>query len=339
MTRTNRQITLASRPAGAPTAANFAVKDAPIPEPNEGEVLLETLWLSLDPYMRGRMHDGPSYATPTPVGDAMQGGTVGRVLASRSDKFKAGDIALGYGGWQTHWVEKGKALMKLDPAQAPVTTALGVLGMPGFTGWYGLTRIGKPKAGETVVVAAASGPVGSIVAQLAQHAGAHAVAIAGGKDKVSWIKNELGVATALDHRSASFEKDLAAACPKGIDVYYENVGGHVFSAVLPLMNNDGRIPVCGIIAHYNEREAPAGPDRLPGLMGAILRKRLLVQGFIISFHYDLYAQFVGEVAPLVKSGKIRYREDVVEGLEKAPDAFMGLLQGKNFGKLLVKVGG
>lgn len=337
MAKTNRQITLASRPTGAPSAANFAVKETPMPEPGEGEVLLETLWLSLDPYMRGRMHDGPSYATPTPVGAAMQGGTVGRVVTSRDPKFQAGDFALGYGGWQTFWTEKAKGLMKLDPEKAPVTTALGVLGMPGFTGWYGLTQIGKPKAGETVVVAAASGPVGSMVAQLARNAGAQAVAIAGGKDKVAWIKQELGVATALDHRSKTFEQDLAAACPKGIDVYYENVGGHVFSAVLPLMNNDGRIPVCGIIAHYNDREAPAGPDRLPGLMGAILRKRLLVQGFIISFHYDLYARFVNEVAPLVKSGKIRYREDVVEGLEKAPDAFMGLLQGKNFGKLLVKV--
>jgi NADPH-dependent curcumin reductase CurA len=337
MAKTNRQITLAGRPTGAPTPSNFALKDAPMPEPGEGEVLLETLWLSLDPYMRGRMHDGPSYAAPTPVGAAMQGGTVGRVVASRDPKFKEGDIALGYGGWQQFWVEKAKGLMKLDPDQAPVTAALGVLGMPGFTGWYGLTQIGKPKAGETVVVAAASGPVGSMVAQLAKLHGATAVAIAGGKDKVAWIRQELGIETALDHRSPSFAKDLAAACPKGIDVYYENVGGPVFSAVMPLMNNDGRIPVCGIIAHYNEAGAPPGPDRLPGFMGSVLRKRLLVQGFIISFHYDLYPQFLHEVAPLVREGKLRYREDVVEGLENAPEAFIGMLQGKNFGKLLVKV--
>jgi len=337
MAQTNRQIVLASRPVGAPGAGNFAVKDGPVPEPGEGEVLLETLWLSLDPYMRGRMHDGPSYATPTPLGAAMQGGTVGRVVSSRDAKFKTGDIALGYGGWQRFWVEKAKGLMKLDPAQAPVTTALGVLGMPGFTGWYGLTQIGKPQAGETVVVAAASGPVGSMVAQLAKLAGARPVAIAGGADKVAWIRKELGVETALDHRSPTFAKDLAAACPKGIDVYFENVGGHVFEAVLPLLNNDARVPVCGIIAHYNDASAPAGPDRLPGLMGAILRKRLLVQGFIISFHYDLYPRFLSEVAPAVRDGRIRYKEDVVEGLENAPEAFIGLLQGRNFGKLLVKL--
>jgi NADPH-dependent curcumin reductase CurA len=337
MVRANRQITLAARPTGAPTPSDFALKDAPMPEPGEGEVLLQTLWLSLDPYMRGRMHDGPSYATPTPVGAAMQGGTVGRVVASRDPKFKEGDIALGYGGWQQFWAEKAKGLMKLDPNQAPVTTALGVLGMPGFTGWYGLTQIGKPKAGETVVVAAASGPVGSMVAQLARLKGANAVAIAGGKDKAAWLRQELGLETALDHRSPSFAKDLAAAAPKGIDVYFENVGGHVFESVLPLMNNDARIPVCGIIAHYNDTAARPGPDRLPGLMGAVLRKRLLVQGFIISFRYDLYPQFLREVAPLVREGRIRYREDVVEGLEKAPEAFIGLLQGKNFGKLLVKV--
>jgi NADPH-dependent curcumin reductase CurA len=337
MTKTNRQIILAERPVGAPSARNFAVKDVPMPEPGEGEVLLETLWLSLDPYMRGRMHDGPSYATPTPVGAAMQGGTVGRVVTSRDPKFKPGDIALGYGGWQQFSVEKGKHLMPLDPEQAPVTAALGVLGMPGFTGWYGLTQIGKPKAGETVVVAAASGPVGSMVAQLAKLAGANAVAVAGGKDKAAWLQKELGVETALDHRSPSFAQDLAAACPKGIDVYYENVGGHVFSAVLPLLNNDARVPVCGIIAHYNDTDAPAGPDRLPGFMGAVLRTRLLVQGFIISFHYELYPKFLYEVAPLVLEGKLRYREDVVEGLENAPEAFIGLLHGKNFGKLLVKL--
>jgi NADPH-dependent curcumin reductase len=176
-----------------------------------------------------------------------------------------------------------------------------------------------------------------MVAQLAKLAGANAVAIAGGKDKAAWLHKELGVETTLDHRSPSFAKDLAAACPKGIDVYYENVGGHVFSAVLPLLNNDARVPVCGIIAHYNDTDAPAGPDRLPGFMGAVLRKRLLVQGFIISFHYELYPKFLYEVAPLVLDGKLRYREDVVEGLEKAPEAFIGLLQGKNFGKLLVKV--
>ena len=337
MARVNRQIALAERPQGAPTAACFALRETPMPAPGEGEVLLETLWLSLDPYMRGRMHDGPSYATPTPVGAAMQGGTVGRVVASRDPKFKEGDIALGYGGWQQFWVEQAKSLMKLDPNQAPVTTALGVLGMPGFTGWYGLTQIGKPKAGETVVVAAASGPVGSMVAQLAQLKGANAVAVAGGTDKVAWIRKALGIETALDHRSPSFAKELAAAAPKGVDVYFENVGGHVFSAVLPLLNNDARVPVCGLIAHYNDRAAPPGPDRLPELMSNVLRKRLLVQGFIISFHYELYPQFLREVAPLVREGKLRYREDVVEGLEKAPEAFIGLLQGKNFGKLLVKV--
>ena len=333
----NRQITLARRPEGAPVAEDFALVTKEVRQPREGEALVKALWLSIDPYMRGRMNEGKSYATPVKLGGVMGGGSVGRVVESRAPGLAVGDLVEGYGGWQEYWTAPAKDLRKLDPAIAPVSTALGILGMPGFTAWYGLTRIGRPKQGETVVVSAASGAVGSLVCQLAGQAGARVVAVAGEPRKLDWLTREIGVAATLSHRSGNLAAELAAACPQGIDVYYENVGGATLEAVIPLLNQNARMPVCGLISIYNATDLPAGPDKLPLLMRAILSNRVLLQGFIISDHYDLMPAFLAEVAPLVTSGAIKYREDVVEGLAAVVPAFQGLLQGRNFGKLLVKL--
>jgi len=333
----NRAITLARRPEGAPVAADFALVTKQTRAPAEGEALVKALWLSIDPYMRGRMNDGKSYATPVKLGGVMGGGSVGRVVESRAPGLAVGDLVEGYGGWQEYWTAPAKDLRKLDPAIAPPSTALGILGMPGFTAWYGLTQIGRPKRGETVVVSAASGAVGGLVCQLAQQAGARVVAAAGEPRKLDWLAREIGVAATVNHRAASLADDLAAACPQGIDVYYENVGGATLAAVIPLLNKDARVPVCGLIAQYNATELPPGPNQLPLLMRAILTNRALIQGFIISDHYELFPRFLAEVAPLVTSGAIKYREDVVQGLDAAVPAFQGLLRGENFGKLLVKL--
>lgn len=333
----NLQIRLASRPDGKPTAENFAIGSAPIPAPGDGQVLIRTQYLSLDPYMRGRMSDAPSYAPPVEVGGLMVGGTVGEVVESGDPGFAPGDIVLAYTGWQQYGVEHASALRKLDPGQAPVSTALGVLGMPGFTAYSGLTQIGRPKPGETVVVAAATGPVGGCVAQLAKILGARAVGIAGGPEKVAYLR-ELGLDEALDHRSPDFAAQLAVATPDGIDVYFENVGGHVWDAVLPRLNNFARVPVCGLVAHYNATALPPGPDRTVALMSAILRKSLTVRGFIVTeFYASLLGEFLQRAAPWVRDGSLKYREHIVDGLENAPEAFIGMLDGKNFGKLLIRV--
>lgn len=333
----NRRILLASRPRGAPTPENFSSEDAPVPQPGEGEVLLQTLYLSLDPYMRGRMDDGPSYAAPVPVGGVMEGGTVCKVVESHNPKFAAGEIVLAHTGWQSFAISDGKGLRKLDPTLAPVSTALGVLGMPGFTAYTGLLTIGDPKPGETVVVAAAAGPVGATVGQIAKIKGARAVGIAGGADKCAYLRDELGFDAAIDHRAQDFPEQLKAACPKGIDVYFENVGGAVFTAVQPLLNNFARIPLCGLIANYNATALPPGPDRSVRLMRDILIKRLTVRGFIVSDFFEQMPAFLRDVPAWMAEGRVKYREDVVEGLDKAPKAFIGLLEGRNFGKLLVKV--
>lgn len=332
-----QRIILKQYPTGMPGHDDLQLETFEVPAPGEGQVQLRTIYLSLDPYMRGRMSQAKSYAAAVGIGEVITGETVSEVLASNHPDFQPGDTVRARSGWQTHAVLDGSELTKVDPDVAPVSTALGVLGMPGFTGWYGLTHIGKPKEGECVVVAAASGPVGSMVAQLAKKAGAHVVAIAGGEEKCAWIRETLGVEDALDHRAPLFPQNLARACPQGIDVYFENVGGAVFSAVLPLLNTGARIPVCGLIAHYNDSGTPEGHDRVPELMGRILRSRLLLQGYIITDHYELFPEFQKEVAPMVRKGSIAYREDIVKGLENAPEAFAGLLQGKNFGKLVVKV--
>ncbi len=337
MAEAARRIVLASRPVGEPKPGDFRLEEYPVPQPGAGEVLLRTKWLSLDPYMRGRMSDAPSYAKPVGIGEAMEGGTVSEVVASKNDRFASGDIVLGHSGWQTHALSNGANLRKLDPKLAPVSTALGVLGMPGMTAYSGLLEIGKPQAGETVAVAAASGAVGSVVGQIAKIKGARAVGIAGGPDKCRYVKDELGFDDCIDHRAPDFAARLKAACPKGIDVYFENVGGAVFDAVLPLLNPFARIPVCGLIAQYNATELPPGPNRLPLLMRNVLTKRLTVRGFIVTDFAACLDDFLRDVSQWVREGRIKYREDIVEGLDKAPAALIGLLKGKNFGKQLVRV--
>ncbi|HEY4162116.1 MAG TPA: NADP-dependent oxidoreductase [Dongiaceae bacterium] len=305
--------------------------------PGDGEVLLAIRYLSLDPYMRGRMDDAKSYSKPTAIGQEMEGGTVATVLESRHADYTPGDMVLSYSGWQSHAIAKGDTLRKLDPKEAPVTTALGVLGMPGFTAYAGLLTIGKPKAGETVAVAAATGPVGSAVGQIAKIKGARAVGIAGGADKCAFLRDELGFDAAVDHKARDFPEQLAAACPKGIDVYFENVGGHVWDAVFPLLNDFARIPLCGLIAQYNDKGPFPGPDRFPLVMMQALSKRFHIQGFIQRDFPEQRPAFYSDMAQWIHEGRVKYREDIVDGLESAPGAFIGLLQGKNFGKLVVRV--
>ena len=330
----NRRILLKSRPEGAPSLDNFAMDEAPVPEPGDGEVLMRTRYLSLDPYMRGRMSAARSYARPAEIGQPMPGGTVGEIVASRHPDFAAGDVVLGHGGWQDYALSKGGGLRKLDPRAAPVSTALGVLGMPGMTAYVGLLEIGRSKAGETVVVAAASGAVGSVVGQIAQIKGCRAVGIAGGAEKCRFVEQELGFDACLDHRAPDLGKRLVAACPKGIDIYFENVGGAVQQAIWPLLNDFARVPVCGLIAQYNATTPMPGPD-----LFSVLRKRLTLRGFIVSDFAERQDDFLRETGEWLRDGRLKYREDIVDGLENAPAAFLGLLQGRNFAKLLVKVAG
>jgi NADPH-dependent curcumin reductase len=332
-----KRIVLASRPVGEPKASDFRIEDCAVPVPGDGQVLLRTIWLSLDPYMRGRMSDGPSYAAPVPVGGVMEAGTVNEVIASNNPNFANGDIVLARAGWQTHALSDGKGLTRIDPKLAPVSTAIGVLGMPGMTAYTGLLDIGRPQAGETVVVAAASGAVGSAVGQIAKIKGARAVGIAGGKEKCAYVKGELGFDDCLDHRDPNLGARLREACPQGIDVYFENVGGAVFDAVFPLLNAFARIPVCGLIAHYNDTEAKA-PKWAGNLMRAVLTKRLNIRGFIVSDFAARRDDFLRDMSAWVREGRVKYKECVTEGLESAPDAFIGLLKGANFGKQLVRVG-
>ena len=345
MSDTMQQMTLAARPVGAPKDSDFALVEKPLPIPAEGEVLVRLHAFSLDPYMRGRMDDAKSYAAPVPIGGVMEAGGVGEVIASQSPHFTVGDMAFGMFGWASHGCLPANQMRKLYDT-LPTSTALGVLGMPGFTGWYGLTQLGRPKAGETLVVAAATGPVGSMVGQMAKARGLRTVAIAGGADKCALALEKFGFDAAIDHHAhenaSSLRKAIAEAAPKGIDIYFENVGGKVFEAVLPLMNTFGRIPVCGMISGYNAGAlgggaVAEGPDRLPVLWRSILVKQMSVNGFIISNHYDEYPTFLKEVAPLVATGQLAYLEDIVEGLENAPRAFMGLLEGRNIGKQIVKL--
>lgn len=332
------QIRLARRPEGEPGDDVFDFAEHELPALNEGELLLRVVYLSLDPYMRGRMSDAPSYATPVEVGGVLEGGTVCVVEESRNPDWATGDLVLSYSGWQTHAISDGRGLRRLDPSAVPVSTALGVLGMPGFTAYAGLLEIGRPRPGETVVVAAATGPVGSAVGQIAKVKGARAVGIAGGEEKRQALLDEFGFDVALDHRSPTFAADLKAAVPDGIDVYFENVGGQVSREVFRRMNLYGRVPVCGLVADYNATSAPEGPDRQPGFMRLVLVKSLTVRGFIQSEFTKTHGRdFVRDMSSWVADGSVRYREDVVEGLEATPEAFRGLLTGRNFGKLLVRV--
>ena len=338
MSLENRRIVLAARPQGAPKPSDFRLETVEVAEPGDGEVLLRTLWLSLDPYMRGRMSDGPSYAEPVALGAVMGAQTVARVEASRHPDFEAGDLVLANSGWQSRQVSDGAGLMKLPADMAHPSWALGVMGMTGFTAYVGLLDLGTPKEGETIVVGAATGAVGSVVGQIGKIKGCRVVGVAGGPEKCAHAVDALGFDACVDHRAGDFAERLKAACPDGVDVYFESVGGAVFAAVLPLLNTHARVPVCGLIAQYNATGPAEGPDRLPGFMRQVLTKRIRMQGFIIFEHYaERFADFSRDMEGWLAEGRVRYREDVAEGLENAPEAFIGLLEGRNFGKLVVRV--
>jgi NADPH-dependent curcumin reductase CurA len=336
---TNRRILLNSRPEGAPRAENFRSESVPLPRASPGEVLTRTVYLSLDPYMRGRMSDRPSYAPPVAIGEVMVGGTVCRVMESQHPDYVQGDWVLSNSGWQDYCVSGGSELLPLGKQLEQPSLALGVLGMPGFTAYMGLLDIGQPQAGETVVMAAATGAVGSVVGQIAKLKGCRVVGIAGGPAKCEIGTETFGFDLCIDHHAADFSDQLKKACPNGIDVYFESVGGKVFDAVLPLLNTKARVPVCGLIAHYNDTELPSGPDRLSLLMQTLLTRRIKAQGFIIFDDYgSRYGEFTAAMRPWVQDGKIKFLEDIVEGLEHTPTAFTGLFSGKNRGKLVVRVG-
>ncbi|MDJ0826825.1 MAG: NADP-dependent oxidoreductase [Rhodobacter sp.] len=332
-----QRIVLASRPKGPPSLENFRLEQADLPAPGPGEVLVRTIWMSLDPYMRGRMDAGASYAAPVEVGHTMEAGCVAEVVTSNADRLAPGNIVAGRVGWASHGVLPAKELRKVDPDLAPVSTALGVLGMPGHTAWVGVNDILAAQAGETIVVSAATGAVGSVAGQLAKRKGLRVLGVAGGAEKCRYAVDKLGYDVCLDHRDPDLAAEMAALTPQGVDCYYENVGGKTLEAVLPRMNDFGRIAVCGMIAWYSGKGVGEAM-RLPAAWRAILVKRLRVQGFIVFDHMDRLKPFLAEVGPLVASGAIHYRETVTEGLETAPAAFLQLLEGGNFGKQLVRVG-
>ena len=334
----NRRVVLLARPHGAPRPEDFQVEEVPLPEPGQGEVLLRTLYLSLDPYMREVMNEAaPIYASAVPLGETMVGATVNQVVQSRNPDFHARDLVLGNAGWQDFALSDGTDLRPLDGMEHP-SYALGVLGMPSFTAYVGLLDIGRPEPGETVVVAAATGGVGSVVGQLAKLKGARAIGIAGGPEKCRYAVDELGFDACLDHRDPRLAEQLAAACPAGIDVYFENVGGRVFDAVLPLLNLEARIPLCGFISHYNDETASSGPDRLQRTMQILHQKRVLVKGLIVLDHYETRLEaFLADMSAWVAEGTVRPNEHLVDGLESAPVALMDLLEGRNLGKTVVRV--
>src|SRR2546422_1640700 len=336
---TNRRVLLKSRPVGEPKPADFEIVDAPVPTVGDEEILCRTIYLSLDPYMRGRMNDVESYTAPVELGAPMVGGTVSEVVEARSPGFQRGDVVLGYGGWQTYHVARAGAApgpfgpLKLDPRAAPIASALGLLGMPGMTAYVGLLDFGQPKPGETVVVSAAAGAVGSAVGQIAKIKGCRAVGVAGAEAKCDYVVKGLGFDACVSYRSPDLFAALKEACPKGIDVYFDNVGGDVLKTVLRLVNPFARIPLCGIISQYNATEIPPGPN-----LGPVLINRVTVRGFIVSDHADRMSAFLADCGGWMRQGRLKYREDVVEGLDQAPRAFIGLLRGENLGKMLVKVG-
>jgi len=337
--KNNRQWTLASRPVGAPTLSNFNFIQSDKPTPKQGELLLRTIYLSLDPYMRGRMSDAKSYAEPVAIDEVMVGGTVCRVEQSEHADFEVGEWVVAYSGWQDYSISDGAGLLKLGKQPAHPSQALGVMGMPGLTAYMGLLDIGQPKAGETVVVAAATGAVGSLVGQIAKLKGCKVVGIAGGEEKCRSAVDDLGFDVCLDHYAADMAEQLAKVCDTGIDVYFESVGGKVFDAVLPLLNPCARVPLCGLISQYNATSLPEGPDRMFMLMGTLLVKRIKMQGFIVFDDYgDRYAEFSQAMGQWLQEGKINYREHLVDGLENTVESFIGLLEGKNFGKLVMQAG-
>lgn len=335
----NRQHVLAERPKGEPTKDTLNLVESEIPVAGNDQMLLRTEYLSLDPYMRGRMSDAKSYAASVEIGDVMVGGTVAQVVESNVDGFKQGDWVLSFNGWQDYALSDGSGVTKLDQSPDHLSWALGILGMPGFTAWAGLTQIGAPRKGETIAVAAATGPVGATVGQIGKLLGCRVVGIAGGPEKCDYAVDELGFDACIDHKADDFADQLAKASPDGIDVYFENVGGKVLDAVIPLLNPNARVPVCGLVSQYNVTGLPDGPDRMNWLMGQILSKKLTMQGFIIFDTFGhLYPKFAKEMSGWVESGEIKYREEIIDGLENAPDAFIGLLKGENFGKRVIRVG-
>jgi hypothetical protein len=334
----NKRVVLASRPAGWVTEANFRVESVPVPQPKDGEVLVKNLWLSLDPYMRGRMNDAKSYAQPQPLDQVMQGATVGVVVESRHPGYREGDHVVGFGGWQEYSiVDAGTpgVLRKVDTSRVPLPAYLGAVGMPGVTAWYGLNKICQPKPGQTIVVSAASGAVGSAVGQLAKARGCRAVGFAGGAEKCRYVTDELGFDACIDYKAHADPKSLyqalKEATPNGVDGCFENVGGAVLDATLARMNAFGRIALCGMISGYDGQPIPLQQPQL------ILVSRLTVEGFIVSEHMDVWPQALQELATMVASGRLKYRESVAQGIAAAPEAFLGLLKGRNFGKQLVKV--
>ena len=332
-----QRILLARRPNGAPVPEDFRLDEQPVPEPGPGEALVRTIWLSLDPYMRGRMNDGPSYAPPAQLGEPMPGECVGQVEASRAEGLAVGDFVRGHGGWQSRFVLPGEKLTRLDPAEAPLSTSLGVLGMPGLTAYAGVHAAVEVKAGETLVVGAASGAVGAIAGQLAKIAGCRVVGVASGADKCRYVTDELGFDVCLDRREPDLAGRLKAACPDGVDAYIELVGGDLLWAVLPLFNLHARISVIGAVAWYNLAALPEGPDRSPLLWRTILTRRLRVVGTLVYDFADLEPEFRRVCVPLVRDGRLKFKEDVVDGLDNAPQALIGMLEGRNFGKLLIQV--
>jgi len=334
----NRRQILAERPKGEPTENTLRLETVDVPAPEKGQMLLRNEFLSLDPYMRGRMSDAPSYAAPVEVGDVMVGGTVSQVVTSHVEGFEEGDWVVAFGGWQDYALSDGQGVINMGKNPENPSWALGVLGMPGLTAWAGLTQIGQPKAGETLVVAGASGPVGATVGQIGKILGLKVIGIAGGADKCKHVVDTLGFDACVDYKADSFEADLKAEATDGIDIYFENVGGAVFDAVLPLLNPSARIPVCGLISQYNATSLPDGPDRMNYLMGQILRKRMTMRGFIVFDDFGQhYPEFAEQVGGWVKEGKIKYREEMIDGLEQAPAAFIGLLRGEAFGKRVIRL--
>jgi NADPH-dependent curcumin reductase len=331
-TTTNVQVLLASRPVGWVTEENFRIVNTPVPKPAEGQILVRNHYLSLDPYMRGRMNDVKSYAAKQEIDQVMIGGTVGEVIESRNPNFKVGDVVVAPFGWQQYGCSDGTGANKIDASRVPMSAYLGVIGMPGVTAWTGLLDISQPKPGETVVVSAAAGAVGSAVGQIAKLKGCRAVGIAGGKEKCNYVVKELGFDACVDYKTGRLNEDLKAATPDGIDCYFENVGGEILDAVLKRMNPFSRIAVCGLISQYNATE-PYGVKTFQ----AILVNRIKVQGFIVSDRLNLWPQALKDLADWVASGKLKYRETIAQGLENAPKAFIGLLKGQNLGKQLVKL--
>jgi NADPH-dependent curcumin reductase CurA len=333
---TNREIHLKRRPVGMPVEDDFELVERPIPEPGPGQFVVRNVWMTVDPYMRGRMMDRESYIPPFQVGAVLDGGSVGQVVRSNNPAFAAGDYVCGFaaGGWREYNVTDGTMFRTVDPAVAPLQCFLGVLGMPGLTAYTSLLRIGEPKAGETVFVSAAAGAVGSVVAQIAKIKGCRVVGSAGSDDKCRWLVEEAGIDAAINYRKGNLLSDVAKACPKGIDIYYENVGGEHLETALELMNQKGRLVMCGMISMYNTVEPPPGPRNLANVIGRSLR----MQGFIVSDYVDMVPQFYADMGPWIGAGKIKWQETVQEGIANAPKAFLGLFRGENTGKMLVRLG-